>query len=224
MLPEVVIHNMVSLDGRMDWLNVDVGLYYELALRLGYDAVLSGSETMMAGTEGLGEEGWQEMENTEPLNAEFARHALIIVDSGGRMQQVHRMRRTAYWGDTLVLCSQNTPKTYLAYLEEHGMKSIIAGAEKVDLRKALVELKSRFSIERIRVDSGGVLNGVLLRAGLVDEVSVLVAPVLVGGESPRSVFVAPDLRSEIGLIPLRLVGWEEFPGGNIWLRYIVEHK
>jgi len=36
----------------------------------------------------------------------------------------------------------------------------------------------------------GRLNGVLFRAGLVDEVSVLVNPCLVGGTSPRSIFRA----------------------------------
>ena len=36
----------------------------------------------------------------------------------------------------------------------------------------------------MRVDSGGALNGALLRAGLVDEISLLVHPVLVG-DAPR---------------------------------------
>ena len=36
----------------------------------------------------------------------------------------------------------------------------------------------------MRVDSGGALNGALLRAGLVDELSLLVHPVLVG-DAPR---------------------------------------
>jgi 2,5-diamino-6-(ribosylamino)-4(3H)-pyrimidinone 5'-phosphate reductase len=34
----------------------------------------------------------------------------------------------------------------------------------------------------VRTDAGGTLNGVLVRAGLVDELSVVVAPQLAGAE------------------------------------------
>jgi 2,5-diamino-6-(ribosylamino)-4(3H)-pyrimidinone 5'-phosphate reductase len=71
------------------------------------------------------------------------------------------------------------------------------------------------------VDSGGILNGVLLRAGLVDEVSLLVIPTLVGGESPRSFFVAPDVTSPGQVIPLRLVHFEQVQENLLWLRYEV---
>lgn len=53
------------------------------------------------------------------------------------------------------------------------------------------------------------MNGVLLRAGLVDEVSVLIHPSLVGGMSPRSFFRAPDLTSPEGVIQLRLLLFEK---------------
>jgi len=67
----------------------------------------------------------------------------------------------------------------------------------------------------------GRLNGVLFRAGLVDEVSVLVNPCLVGGTSPRSIFVAPDLTSPEGVIPLKLLHVETLQDNVVWLRYEV---
>ena len=73
----------------------------------------------------------------------------------------------------------------------------------------------------MHVDSGGILNGVLLRAGLVDEVSILVHPALVGGTSQRSMFRAPDLASPDGVIPLTLVSAEAIGDGLVWLRYKV---
>ena len=45
MLPRVIIHNGISVDGRMDWFTGDLGLYYGLAALLNADAMLSGSET-----------------------------------------------------------------------------------------------------------------------------------------------------------------------------------
>jgi 2,5-diamino-6-(ribosylamino)-4(3H)-pyrimidinone 5'-phosphate reductase len=74
-------------------------------------------------------------------------------------------------------------------------------------------------VQTVRVDSGGLLNGVLLRAGLVDEVNVLVAPCLVGGTTPRSMFSAPDLDTLEGVIPLRLTHVEQMRGDVVWLRY-----
>ena len=48
--PKVIIFNGLSLDGRMDFGSgaIDMGLYYELASRWNADAMLSGSETMLA--------------------------------------------------------------------------------------------------------------------------------------------------------------------------------
>ncbi|OQA13894.1 MAG: 5-amino-6-(5-phosphoribosylamino)uracil reductase [Chloroflexi bacterium ADurb.Bin360] len=91
----------------------------------------------------------------------------------------------------------------------------------MDLRAALEEVTARYGVAVIRTDSGGTLHGALLRAGLVDEVSVLLNPCLVGGISPRSTFVAPDLSSQEGAIPLRLLEVSNIEGDIIWLRYAV---
>lgn len=46
--PQVIIHNLISLDGRLDSFPADAGLYYEMAARLPHQAVLTGSGTMLA--------------------------------------------------------------------------------------------------------------------------------------------------------------------------------
>jgi hypothetical protein len=69
----------------------------------------------------------------------------------------------------------------------------VCGDERVDLPAALELLRREHGARAVRVDSGGRLNGAFLRAGLVDEVSLLVHAVLVGGRTPRSMFVADDL-------------------------------
>ena len=44
-------------------------------------------------------------------------------------------------------------------------------------------LKERFKIERVTIQSGGTLNSVFIRNNLIDRVSLVVAPCLVGGKS-----------------------------------------
>jgi 2,5-diamino-6-(ribosylamino)-4(3H)-pyrimidinone 5'-phosphate reductase len=74
------------------------------------------------------------------------------------------------------------------------------------------------------VDSGGILNGLLLRAGLVNEVSVLIHPAFVGGTTPKSMFTAPDLKSSDDAIKLKLSHFEKLKKDIIWVRYKVVNK
>ena len=171
MLPRVILHNGVSLDGRMDWGMGDIGLYYELAARWEADAMLSGSNTMLAAyhEEEVSEEDGEAYEPPE-RGPDDPRPLLVIVDSRGRFRHWQRIRKEPYWRDVIALCSHSTPKPYLRYLQERHIEYILAGDDRVDLRGALEELSARYQVQIVRVDSGGILNGVLLRAGLVDEV------------------------------------------------------
>ena len=222
MLPRVILHNMVSVDGRMDWFTPDVGLYYEIASRFDEDAMLSGSNTILAmpAAEEQLEEADQISEPPE-VDADAARRLLVVVDSRGRVQNWRFLRRQPYWRDVAALCCGTTPQSHLEYLEREQVAYIVTGEEHVDLRAALEELNGRYGVQVVRVDSGGILNGLLLRAGLVDEVSVLIDPSLVGGTSPRSIFTAPDLASSEGVIGLKLMHLERFEGDVVWLRYEV---
>ena len=222
MLPRVIVHSTVSVDGRMDWFTPDIGLYYEIASRFDEDAMLSGSNTILAtpAEEEKPEEADQIAEPPEP-GADGVRRLLVVVDSQGRVQNWQFLRKQPYWRDVVALCSGTTPQSHLEYLEREQVAYIVTGEEHVDLRAALEELNGRYGVQVVRVDSGGILNGLLLRAGLVDEVSVLIDPSLVGGTSPRSIFTAPDLTSGDGVIECRLIHFERFEGDVVWLRYEV---
>jgi 2,5-diamino-6-(ribosylamino)-4(3H)-pyrimidinone 5'-phosphate reductase len=222
MLPRVIIHNGVSVDGRMDWFNGDLGLYYALAGQLGAEAILAGSQTMLVGLDTAIEE-MASIETSETLHekVEDERGLLVVVDSQGQLVKLHHLKATTYWRDTIVLCSMATPAEYLNYLKQHKFDIIQVGEQKVDLWAALKKLREDYGIQVIRVDSGGILNGVLLREGLVDEMSLMITPTLVGGKTPRSFFVAPDLASAEDVISLKLNHVETVEGGNVWLRYEV---
>ena len=47
MLPYAMIHNEMSLDGRLDWMSDDQGLYYETIARFEVETKLSGSNTIL---------------------------------------------------------------------------------------------------------------------------------------------------------------------------------
>lgn len=223
MKPKVIIHNTISLDGRMDYVHIDEGLYYLIAERFNAQAILSGSETILAAYP-IAATDASDTPQALPEKAADTTLLLVVVDSRGRLINLHRLRRDPHWRDIIVLISHATPAEYIAYLHKHGIAFIQSGEEKVDFRQAFEVLSARFGVQTLRVDSGGTLNGVLLRAGLVDEISLLVQPELVGGTSPRTVFVAPDLTSQKGVIAMKQIHSEKLRGRVLWVRYAIIKK
>ena len=219
MLPRVIVYNAVSLDGRIDWFTPDIGQFYGLAAHWQEDATLAGSETIVQAEQEAPEDEPSASAPGRP--ADDPRPLLVIVDSRGRVRRWHLWRSSEYWRDVVAVCSHSTPRKHLDTLGELQVPCIVAGTDRVDLRAALEELTTRFAVKTVRVDSGGTLNGALLRAGLVDEVSVLVHPCLVGGMTPRSWFRAPDLTTSEGVVPLKLTHTERLESDVLWLRYDV---
>ena len=218
--PYVVLHNAISVDGRIDWFTPDLGQYYKLASTWSEDATLTGSETV-----------WQaERDLPEPPTFLEPRQAvpgderplLVVVDSKGRVRNWHALLGSGYWRAGISLCSRSTSAEHLRYLKERHVEAIVAGETAVDLVEALQILREDWAVRVVRVDSGGTLNGLLLRDGAVDEISVLVYPSLVGGSTPRSFFRAPDLSSADDVITLSLLHVERLDNEVVWLRYSVE--
>jgi 2,5-diamino-6-(ribosylamino)-4(3H)-pyrimidinone 5'-phosphate reductase len=229
------LHNAVSLDGRIDGFPVDLQQYYALAAAWKEDATLAGSGTFLkaASVAPPEDESAFVPPETDPSDQ---RAILVIPDSRGRIRTWHYLKTLPYWRHFVALCSKSTPRDYLDYLKERHIDCIIAGEDYVDLRMALEELYSQYSVRVVRVDAGGTLNGLLLRQGLVSEVSVLIYPSLVGGESISSIFRAPDLLAAVpaaddadiasgkgaeGTISLQLMQADKLQGDVMWLRYEV---
>ncbi len=219
MLPKVVIHNAVSVDGRIDWFTPDIGQFYRLASTWHEDATLAGSETVRYEGRDVPEpEGFLKPRQVAP---DDTRPLIVIPDSQGKVRNWHALLASGFWRDGVALCTKTTPADYLDYLSARYISIIIAGEAHVDFKKAFQVLKDEYAVDTVRVDSGGTLNGILLREGLVDEVSLLIYPSLVGGTTPKSFFRAPDLTSDNGVVQLSLVHFEKLDNEAIWLRYSV---
>jgi 2,5-diamino-6-(ribosylamino)-4(3H)-pyrimidinone 5'-phosphate reductase len=190
-----------------------------LAIDMEADAILSGSETILAREEPIPDETPEDL--AHEIDPKDDRPLFVVLDSRGRIKIWHWLRRQPYWKDVVVLVSNSTPEKYKKYLEGLGVSYITTGEDRVSIRDALEELNCRFGVEKVRIDSGGTLNGVLLRQGLVDEISVLIHPCLVGGFSPNSLFKAPDVLSRDKVIPIRLKGVESMKGDLVWINYEV---
>lgn len=219
MRPRVIVYNGISVDGRIDRGGPSAEQYYGLIGTWHEDATLAGSRTMGAAGPSA-DPADLTLPPAEPEPGD-PRAILAVVDSRGSVRNWGELRALPYWKGFVSLCSESTPPEHLEYLARVGVRALVTGRERVDLAAALEALASEYGVRVVRVDSGGTLNGALLRAGLVDEVSVLIHPALVGGESPQTMYRAPDLTSDEGVIPLRLIHLETLPDQTLWLRYEV---
>ncbi len=96
--------------------------------------------------------------------------------------------------------------------------------ERLDLGDALARLKREFGVERLTVQSGGTVNGLFLREGLLDFVDLVVAPVLIGGRDTPTLIDGASLRSPAelsGLGVLRLLDCVPLRDSYLRLRYQV---
>ena len=221
MLPRVILHNSVSADGRLTGFEVDMGLHYKVAGRFRADAHLAGSETMLAMQDELTPDGEGPFERAT-VDPTDTRWLLVVPDSRGRFRKWYALRQTPYWREPKVaLVSRSTPSDYLCYLEERHVEHIAAGGDHVDLREAFEALHARYAVRTILTDSGGTLNGILLRAGLAHEVSLLVHPVIVGGDAEVPVYRALGLDPAARTMGLELLDVEKLGGRVVWLHYRV---
>jgi 2,5-diamino-6-(ribosylamino)-4(3H)-pyrimidinone 5'-phosphate reductase len=116
MLPRIILHNAVNLDGRIDGFPVDLQQYYTLVAAWKEDATLAGSGTFLkAATEAPPED---ESAFIPPeIDPGDHRAILIIPDSRGRIRTWHYLRSLPYWCRFVALCSKSTPRDYLDYLK-----------------------------------------------------------------------------------------------------------
>jgi 2,5-diamino-6-(ribosylamino)-4(3H)-pyrimidinone 5'-phosphate reductase len=224
MLPKVILHTAMSLDGRIANFPADLETYYSLALQWNPDAVLFGSETVLAAVRdnpSLEVPPEHEEMFRPPEGGPDPRPLIVIADSRGRVNCWDAIRMWPYMRDLLAFCSESTPQEYLDRMKERHVGTIIAGSDRIDMRAALDTLNREYGVKVVRVDSGGTLNSVLLQAGLVSEVSVLIHPIIAGGKADPT--LADPLKAGIsGLqVPLTLESSEIVGNGIIWARYTI---
>ncbi|NIK55472.1 RibD family protein [Kribbella shirazensis] len=140
-----------------------------------------------------------------------------VVDSRGRVRWTEKHPD---W-DVLVLVAQSTPADYLGYLREERICYLVVGDERVDLTQTVTAMGTELGVRCVLSTAGGGLNGALLRAGLIDELHVKLAPALVGGLGTPSVMDGPPLAVGDAPTRLQLVSAQTDSAGSVRLHYVV---
>lgn len=147
-----------------------------------------------------------------------------VVDGRGRVRwtYTHEFPDEAWKGwFLLVLVCKQTPPAYLAYLQRETVPYLVSGKQRVDLGLALQKMKTQLDVNRVISTAGGKLNGVLLRAGLVDEVNLEFLPAIIGGTDTPSLFTSSGLKPDEWPVKLSLISAQVQEDGRVWLHYRV---
>ncbi|MGI3901201.1 MAG: dihydrofolate reductase family protein [Janthinobacterium lividum] len=227
MKPHVIVHMITSVDGRIKtsrWSSFEGrGEYEKVHDLLEGDAWMCGRVTMSGYARG--EAPYPATHETVPRADHIARR-----DAAGYAVALDASGRLAWGRDSIdadhlvVVVSESVSDAHLAGLRRDGVSYVFGGAEAIDFGRVLETLRREFGIKRLLVEGGGRINGSLLKAGLVDELSLLLAPAvdgLAGGAALFDYDGAPDDVSAKAL-RLSLVSSQPREGGVMWLRYKVE--
>ena len=71
--------------------------------------------------------------------------------------------------------------------KKRGVKFFFSGSEHVDLL-ALMSYLHEEGIDKLMLEGGATLNFSMIKAGLIDEISICVAPMIVGGANAKTFF------------------------------------
>jgi riboflavin biosynthesis pyrimidine reductase len=161
----------------------------------------------------------------EIIEREDHRGWFIAVDSCGRIRWVYK---DGYPGDdtwtgwhAMVLVSKSTPPSYLFYLQQEFIPYLVCGDVKVDLGSALEKLSTKLDVKTLLSTAGGVLNGILLKNGLVDEINIEFLPGIIGGDESPSLFKGYSISENGNPTKLKFLSSTTQSGGQVWLRYKV---
>jgi riboflavin biosynthesis pyrimidine reductase len=228
--PRVICHMLTSVDGRIvvdGWPNSAEGRrqYEQVHASYAPDGWLCGRVTMEPFARHVRSEAEIASERAggeprEDFRAPGDHDSFAFaIDPSGRLAWASN----DIDGDHVVaILTERVSDEYLAFLRGRGVSYLLAGARDVDLPLALEKIGARFGVRTLLLEGGGRINGGMLRAGLIDEVSLLLAPVADGRIGTPALFDVDG--DDVAAARLALESVEQRAEGILWLRYRVEAR
>jgi riboflavin-specific deaminase-like protein len=202
-----------TIDGRSGGLGGPMDKAVFRALRSAADAVLVGAGT--ARDESYGPARLSEAQRAaRRAQGRTATPRIVVVTRSVKLDTSSAMFTEAEAASpTTVVVPEDADAARVAAVESAG-EVIRAGRGGVDLAEAMAQLRTR-GIEFVLCEGGPSLNADLARAGLVDEVDLTLAPLIVGGVT-RRLFSEPDLDAPLDFDLAHC----RSDGSHVFLRYV----
>jgi riboflavin biosynthesis pyrimidine reductase len=126
-------------------------------------------------------------------------------------------------GDHIIeILSEAVSDEYLQYLQNKSISYLFAGKDNLDFTVALAQLNDVFKIQTLMLEGGGNINGSLLNAGLIDELSLLILPLADGTANAPTTFEVGNFLPKKDARQLKLINVQKLKHDVLWLNYRVE--
>jgi len=166
------------------------------------------------------------VEETFPREPWFVRRDAkaygVVLDGHGKIA----WGRSDIGGDPIVvvLC-EAVSDAHLAGLRSEGVSYIFAGRSELDLALVLEILNRELGVKRLLLEGGGGVNGAFLRAGLIDELNLILCPAVDGAKGAPSLFDSADSEADerAPVTAMALENSEPLEGGALLLRYRLQN-
>lgn len=123
-------------------------------------------------------------------------------------------------GDHVIeILSESVSDGYLKYLQSMNVSYVFAGKDTLDFNYALEQLHEHFKIKTLMLEGGGHINGSLLSAGVIDELSLLVLPIADGTAGTPTTFEITKVLKQTTARQLKLIAAEKLDYDVVWLKY-----
>ena len=141
----------------------------------------------------------------------------IALDRSGTL---HFSGDALYGDHVVVLLGPDVPDSHLAELAADGVSYIVSHEDEMDVGAMLTLLGQELGITRILLEGGAQVNGSLMAAGLVDELSLVMAPALEAKRGSDRIIEFGD-EGLAGKVELSLMSCDRLSHGAVHLRYAV---
>ncbi|MFF2481313.1 RibD family protein [Paenibacillus sp. NPDC058071] len=206
---KVLCHMATSLDGKVNGKNFDTptthffGEEYEnLHQKFNYKAWICGRVTFEEQVTYGNQVDLSKYPDTDIPREDFiadteAGAYAIAIDPSGKLGWEQATIGDDYEdrsGEHIItVLSEEVSNRYLAHLRAIGVSYIFAGKSKqLDLKLALDKISQHFRITEFLLEGGGYINGSFLSAGLVDELSLILMPLVEGTQQSVPLFAYGD--------------------------------
>lgn len=220
--PYVICHMIPSVDGRIvtrDWKlpSAAYGHYDKTAATFSADAWMVGRISMQPYASAPARAtGTTAVFSGDHISPGEAKKFAVVLDPSAKLT----FKNGKIDGEHVIsLVSTAAPSARLGALRREGSSYLLCNTGQAGLRSALRRLRGRFGIRKLLLEGGGRINGTMLAAGLIDELSLLIAPSTDGRPDRPTLFDAGAGRAAVRR--LKLLSNKALPGGVVWLRYRV---
>ncbi len=223
MKPHVICHMLGSVDGRIKqniWGFKDHHKYFEEpASKIKADAWLVGRVTMQEFSSkqkyNLGKQKGP-IRKDDFVALQPSKTFAVVIDSSGKCFWDNNQVSTEH---VIEVLSEQVSGAYLEHLREKNVSYIFGGKKELDLDLVLQKLYRLFGIKRLRIDGGGHVNGSFLKAGLIDELSLVLAPLADGTIGAPTIFEAEEGYGKRKATQFKLTSVKKIYDDFLWLRY-----